>query len=129
MYTRFIIAAVVVVGALSVLVYSALETSKREVVTVPLLVERRIEQKNIRLGARVADQEFQYRTEGGFLLRFSVRDPAAPAGTVIPVVYHGIMPDTLKPGRDVILEGDFDGTQFNAEHLMTQCPSKYEPPK
>jgi len=45
------------------------------------------------------------------------------------VEYAGIRPDTLQPGRDVILEGHYAGGVFQATVLMTQCPSKYEPPK
>ena len=39
------------------------------------------------------------------------------------------MPDTLRPGRDVIMEGSYSPNEgFLATSLSTQCPSKYQPP-
>lgn len=62
-----------------------------------------------------------------------VSDSGAPTGKdQLRVVYFGVMPPQLKSDRDVILEGDFEqagGGTFTARELLTQCPSKYEPPK
>jgi len=46
----------------------------------------------------------------------------------LPVHYRGVIPDTFKPGVEVIVEGGLDpGTQvFRAKTLMTKCPSKYK---
>jgi cytochrome c-type biogenesis protein CcmE len=46
----------------------------------------------------------------------------------LPVHYRGVIPDTFKPGVEVIVEGGLDpGTQvFKAKTLMTKCPSKYK---
>jgi cytochrome c-type biogenesis protein CcmE len=60
-------------------------------------------------------------------VHFLVRDIESAGGS-IAVTFLGNMPDTLKPGRDVILQGNFDGEEFHANELLTQCPSKYEPP-
>lgn len=80
-------------------------------------------------------------------VEFSVRDPGpaseASGKDQLRVVYFGVMPPQLKAERDVILEGDFTqaagsgaagsqgeaGGTFTAQYLLTQCPSKYEPPK
>ena len=45
----------------------------------------------------------------------------------IPVNYSGVIPDTLKDGAEVIVEGSLlpDG-KFSAKTLMTKCPSKYQ---
>jgi cytochrome c-type biogenesis protein CcmE len=46
----------------------------------------------------------------------------------IKVDYEGAVPDTFKPGAEVIVEGGMkpeDGV-FKAGTLMTKCPSKYE---
>lgn len=44
------------------------------------------------------------------------------------VVFEGAVPDTFKPGAEVIVEGSLDSTQgsFKAKTLMTKCPSKYQ---
>lgn len=45
----------------------------------------------------------------------------------IRVSYTGIVPDTFKPGAEVIVEGGIrpEG-HFAAKTLMTKCPSKYQ---
>lgn len=44
------------------------------------------------------------------------------------VLFEGPVPDTFKPGAEVIVEGTLspDQAQFKAETLMTKCPSKYQ---
>lgn len=124
---RFYISLVVVVVAVSLLVYSGINSSAKKVVTASELLAGSDARDNIRLAAQVTEDKIQYQTEPGFLLQFSVRDVAG--SDVVPVSYHGIMPDTLQAGRDVIMEGDYDGKTFTAATLMTQCPSKYRPPQ
>lgn len=127
MNAKFISAILVVASVLTVLIYSAVSESAKAVVTVEELVEEGSERARIRLGARVSEEEIMYTSQPQRTVSFTVRDIEGE-GNLVPVVYEGAMPDTLKNGRDVILEGDFvDGT-FVATSLMTQCPSKYEPP-
>jgi cytochrome c-type biogenesis protein CcmE len=46
----------------------------------------------------------------------------------IPVVYHGVTPDTFRAGSDVVVEGQLDSQGvFQASSILTKCPSKYEP--
>jgi cytochrome c-type biogenesis protein CcmE len=44
---------------------------------------------------------------------------------VIPIVFHGSVPDLFKVGRDVNLTGRMQGESFVATALTTKCPSKY----
>ena len=45
----------------------------------------------------------------------------------MPVSYHGTIPDMMKAGCDVIVEGKRDGAgTFQADVLITKCASKYE---
>ncbi|MCB0358724.1 MAG: cytochrome c maturation protein CcmE [Bdellovibrionales bacterium] len=125
MVSRFVLLVLVVLGGIGALMYSAVNTTARAVVTVQELRAQGGPVANVQLGGRVTDSPIDYQTTPEFLLRFTVKD--IPDGEhAIPVVYHGIMPDTLQNGRDVILGGDFDGTTFLAHSLLTQCPSKYE---
>lgn len=59
-------------------------------------------------------------------LRFVVRDKKNPSET-IPVVYRGTVPDAFKSGREVVIDGRFDGTTFQGDRnsLVTLCPSKF----
>lgn len=49
------------------------------------------------------------------------------ARLTIPISYSGAVPDTFKPGAEVIVEGGMgEQGRFNARTLMTKCPSKYQ---
>ena len=90
--------------------------------------------RRIRVGGKVSSDPIQYEVTPGFLLKFSIHDPGikeealTPGSKSIPVVYHGIKPDMFTAGRDVIIDGEFQGGTLVASKLLTQCPSKYEPP-
>lgn len=97
--------------------------------------------KRIRVAGRVAADEISYQVQPSIELRFRLQDPAPKkseqntlspesfsAGPSIPVFYAGIKPDMFAAGRDVIIDGDFVGGVLVASKLLTQCPSKYEPP-
>jgi len=125
--TRLFFAVGAVAILISVLIYTATSNTAKAVVTVDQLVGGSTARNKIRLGARVTEDPIVYATQPEFLLRFTVRDIQQPLEK-IDAVYHGIMPDTFQAGRDVILEGSFDGKTFAVTSLLTQCPSKYEPP-
>jgi len=46
---------------------------------------------------------------------------------ILPVVYKGVVPDTMDKGESVVAEGKLgqDGT-FYATNILVKCPSKYE---
>ena len=44
----------------------------------------------------------------------------------LPVRYNGVLPDMFADGRDVIVEGRVEQGVFQADTLLTTCPSKYE---
>ncbi len=60
-------------------------------------------------------------------LRFTVRDKEDPE-IVIAVTCNKTKPDTFQKEYDVAVEGIWDATtkSFEAEHIYTKCPSKYE---
>jgi cytochrome c-type biogenesis protein CcmE len=64
---------------------------------------------------------------GGLGVTFKLEDKDNTAKTLW-VDYRGAVPDTFKPGAEVIVEGGFDAARgvFGANTLMTKCPSKYE---
>jgi cytochrome c-type biogenesis protein CcmE len=76
----------------------------------------------IRINGKVADGSI-VRQKSGMDVRFEVTD----GQEVLPVEYHGIIPDTFVDGADVVVEGGLrqDGT-FEASNLLAKCPSKYE---
>jgi cytochrome c-type biogenesis protein CcmE len=44
---------------------------------------------------------------------------------IVPIVYHGSVPDLFESGRDVNVTGQLVGGSFVATALTTKCPSKY----
>ncbi|MDR2573924.1 MAG: cytochrome c maturation protein CcmE [Desulfovibrio sp.] len=80
---------------------------------------------NARLFGTVAVDGLEKHANGaGVLFRLEDKDNATQT---ILVNYAGIVPDTFKPGAEVIVEGGIrqDG-HFAAKTLMTKCPSKYQ---
>ncbi len=59
-------------------------------------------------------------------LRFNLQD----GKNILPVVYRGVVPDTLTTSESVVAEGHLD-TQgiFQADTILVKCPSKYEESK
>ena len=51
---------------------------------------------------------------------------------VVPIVYHGSVPDLFRVGRDIMVTGRLVGGTFVTDpgSLITKCPSKYtaQPP-
>jgi len=129
MKNRFALAIVVVVGALAILIYGAVNATAKSVVTVSELLSKGQSNGSVRLGARVAEGAIAQESEPVRRVSFFVRDISGPEDKRIKVTYEGFLPDTLKVGRDVILEGTYSSGEFAAKNLVTQCPSKYVPPK
>jgi cytochrome c-type biogenesis protein CcmE len=75
----------------------------------------------------------------GWVGRVSVDDPRTnelrfelarqDGSDAVPVFYHGIKPDMFAPGREVVIEGKYEGGTLAARQVMTSCPSKYEAKK
>lgn len=65
--------------------------------------------------------------EKGLGVSFKLIDKDDKSKT-IPVEYKGAVPDTFKPGVEVIVEGGVNPAKgvFKATTLMTKCPSKYQ---
>lgn len=123
----------IVATVLIFLVQSAVQESAKKVVTVNDLIHESQRdgfdgRNRVRLGARVSSDDIKVVSEPDRKVSFYIRDIEGSVDNSILVEYKGLMPDTLREGRDVILEGDFDGVTFHATTLNTQCPSKYEPP-
>ena len=114
----------IVIGTL--IVYQATTGTSSLVFSPSELLAKGVPVNRIRVGGKVVDP-VSYQTEPSFELRFQVEDPAGHSGTV-PVVYRNLKPDMFQAGRDVLIDGDYVAETLEAAKLLTQCPSKYEPP-
>ena len=57
-------------------------------------------------------------------LRFNLHNING-ASPIVPIVYHGSVPDLFETGRDVNITGTLEGSSFVATSMTTKCPSKY----
>jgi len=122
---KFLIGGIIVVLAISSLVY----TSFMNAATYYYEVNEFLAQGNLIYGENV-------RVNGEVIAGSIEKDPGRPkmtftitkAGESLLVVYEGAVPDTFKPGADIVVEGQLnpDGI-FEAHTLMAKCASKYEP--
>lgn len=132
MNKRFLILIGVVILLAVFLVMRATQEAASLVLLPSDLLQRKSEDlKRIRVGGRVAALPVEYKVEPEVELKFFIRDPGkdeAASEQTVPVVYNGIKPDMFAPGRDVIIDGEFKQGTLVAGKLLTQCPSKYEPP-
>ncbi|MGE4296461.1 MAG: cytochrome c maturation protein CcmE [Desulfovibrionaceae bacterium] len=82
--------------------------------------------RSARLFGTVAAADLKM-SDGAPGVDFRLLDKDNPAQSIM-VSYKGAVPDTFKPGVEVIVEGGLlqGGTTFGASSLMTKCPSKYK---
>lgn len=120
--------AVIAIGA-SVMVYQATHSTK-SLVLLPSEVLAKAPGGNlerVRVGGKVTAEPIGYSLEPEIVLTFTVEDPTNAKGS-LPVIYKGLKPDMFATGRSVMIDGDVVGGTLMATKLLTQCPSKYEPP-
>jgi len=124
---KFLIAGVLIIGAISYLMFSSINSSMVYYHTVTELLEKAesLAGQGVRLSGHVAPGSID-RNDKEKRLQFLVLEKATQK--TIPVTYSGIVPDTFKDAAEVVVEGKYDVQQgeFQAHVLLAKCPSKYE---
>jgi cytochrome c-type biogenesis protein CcmE len=125
--TKFLLGGVVVLGTAGYLMATSIRSTGEYYLTptefeTKLVADPSFRDVGVKVGARVVPGTIQ-RFPGGRDCAFTVTDGAK----TIPVVYHGLAPDTFTDGVDVVVEGRMgqDGT-FRATTLLAKCASRYE---
>jgi len=123
---RFIVGAALIAAAVSYLVYAGIRTTSMYYLELPEFVARRdaLAGETLRVKGWVRHGSVD-RTVATNELRFELASQDDTGG--VPVSYRGIMPDMFAEGREVVVEGRYDGRGLTARQIMTSCPSKYEP--
>lgn len=121
-----IVATVAVVGgAAAWLLASGLGDAMVYYKTVgELYAERaRFEGRPVRVNGLLVDGSIE-RRPGTDEYRFRLRK----SGEEILVTYSGILPDTMVPGVEIVVEGVLKpgSDEFEGAGILTKCPSKYE---
>ena len=123
---RFVVGAVLIAAAVSYLVYAGIRTTSMYYFELGEFLDRRdaLAGETLRVKGWVRHGSVD-RNVGTNELRFELARQDDTSG--IPVSYRGIMPDMFSEGREVVVEGRYDGRALAARQIMTSCPSKYEP--
>jgi cytochrome c-type biogenesis protein CcmE len=110
------------------MVYQATKSTASSVLIPSVLLNEHKDHLRVRIGGQVTTDAITYTLEPKIILKFTVRDAGSNSSPSVPVVYQGLKPDMFAPGRNVLIDGNFEGGILTATNLLTQCPSKYEPP-
>ena len=123
----YLCALVLFLGGLGYLLYSGLGENTSYFLNVSeALAMPPKELGKARLFGTVAEQGIS-RPDDAMGVSFMLVDKDQAAKT-IRVDFKGAVPDTFKPGVEVIVEGGVNPASgaFAASTLMTKCPSKYQ---
>ena len=125
--TKFLIGGIVILGAAGGVMATSIKETGQFYLTpselsAKVAADSTFRSTGVRVGARVVPGSIQ-RQPGGRDYAFSVTD----GSQTLPVVFHGIAPDTFTDSVDVVVEGRIgsDGT-FRATTLLAKCASRYE---
>ncbi len=123
----YILALALFLGGLGYLLYSGLGENTTYFLNVSEALAMQPQAlSKARLFGTVAEQDLA-RPDDAMGVTFTLVDKDNAAKT-IRVNYRGAVPDTFKPGVEVIVEGGVNPASgaFAANTLMTKCPSKYQ---
>lgn len=123
----YILAFILILSGVGFLLYSGVSKNSVYFLNVSeALAMSPTELDQARLFGKVAADNVQ-RQENSLGVSFDLIDKKDSSKS-IRVYYAGAVPDTFDPGVEVIVEGGFkpESHFFNAQKLMTKCPSKYE---
>ncbi len=121
---KIIIVSMIVLSVIGYLTYTGIRDTMAYFLTVSELLARGPSdgKTSFRVGGEVVPDSVQWDPKG-LKLTFRIGDGRSS----ILVSYEGVVPDTFKPGNEVIVEGKYTTAGlFSATTIMPRCPSKYE---
>lgn len=121
---KFVVSGVVIALAIVYLIFTATQSTASYFLTVEELFDKgsAIYDRNVRVSGKVVGDSVDFNSRD-LVLRFDV---VGESGETLPVVFNGPKPDQMRHEAEAIVEGKFDGSQFNAQELLLKCPSRYE---
>ena len=120
---KFIIALLIIVTAVSYLVFSGVKDTMVYYLTINELKAKVPDVYNdrVRVSGTVVPGTIQ--NEVGKNLKFKITD----GNDTINVSYRGIIPDIFADNVEAVVEGKYNADNtFNADILLAKCPTKYE---
>ena len=119
-----LIVSCVIFLVIGYLIYAGLRDTMTYYLTVSEVLAGTTEIGNepIRVGGIVSPSSVQWDPKD-LKLSFTLEEKESS----LRVDYQGVVPDSFKPGIEVVLEGIYSGNgQFKATTIMPKCASKYE---
>lgn len=131
---RFLVASLLLVGAVAYLMYTGVKQSAVYYLTIDefLVKKETLANEGIRVAGRVAPGSVTKKmTPAGEELNFRLGDfktDGDSGAQSVAVYFVGVTPDMFKAegGTDVIVEGKYRDGVVHAQSVLTSCPSKYE---
>ncbi len=115
----------IIILAVAYLIYSGIQSTSMYYMTVDELLApgNTSSGEQVRIGGKVVEGTVQSEPKS-----MTLRFVASGESKTVPVVYRGVVPDSFKPGAEVVLEGSLSsGGAFEANILLAKCPTKYAP--
>lgn len=118
----FVIAGLAIIAAVIYLVVANTGASAEYYMTIHELRDcSSCSGQNVRVAGFVSKAGVT-RLDGGKSISFDITDNSLS----MPVVYSNVVPDTVRAGTQVVVEGHLMGGVFQATTLLAKCPSKFQ---
>lgn len=122
---RFFAGGLVIVAAIAYVTFSSFQSNAVYYYTLQEFTAQsaKIGGQTVRVNGPLDKSSIQL-DQKNMVLNFNMKD----GSIVLPVVYRGVVPDTMATGESVVAEGHLDSHGvFQADTILVKCPSKYEP--
>jgi len=119
-----VVISIIILSIVGYLIYAGIRDTSVYYLTVSEVLAKVPESQNetIRVGGNVSPDSVQWDPKNLRLL-FKIEDGRSS----LDVDYRGVVPDSFKPGREVVLEGKYTSEgKLLATRIMPKCASKYE---
>ncbi len=121
---KIIVVSSIVLSIIGYLTYTGIRDTMAYYLTVSELLAKGPSGENVglRVAGEVIPDSVQWNPKD-LKLSFRIRDGESS----LHVDYQGVVPDSFKPGKEVIVEGKYTAEGlFRAATIMPTCPSKYD---
>lgn len=121
---KFLAGGLVILAAIAYVTFSSFQSNAVYYYTLQEFTAQRakISSQTVRVNGPLDKTSIQL-DQKNMVLNFSMKD----GNIVLPVVYRGVVPDTMATGESVVAEGHLDSQGvFQASTILVKCPSKYE---
>lgn len=121
---KFIVGGVIIALAIVYLIYTGFQSTAAYFLTVDEFYAKgeAFHHRTTRISGKVDEATVDFNNRD-LILAFDI---TSESGTRMHIVFNGPKPDQMRAGAEAIIEGKYDGQNFNAQSLLLKCPSRYE---